>query len=189
MRKLNILLVSMAVIGITACNQNSQNVPTDNTSLSDQLGELKTENMASLEDLPGRNSVEKLLYLQGVPQAVKSTTLIFLDGQISTLEETGQAEVAKTLKNNRKLLVQAIDENMQEYVEDAAEVYETTFTPEEIDELVKIHNSPTMRKLIDNQIEIQQEVLPIAEQWGQKVADRFQILVTNQATEETQENK
>jgi len=180
---LRILFLSFSMLALAACNPNTASAPNDNTSLSDQLGELKSDNMPSLEELPGKNAVEKLLYLQGVPQAVKSTTLIFLDGQISTLEKTGQTETANTLKNNRKLLVQAIDENMHEYVEGAAEVYKSTFTGEEIEELVKIHNSPAMRKLTDNQIEIQQDILPLAEQWGQKVATKFQSLVASQPTE------
>ena len=176
-------------LSVMACTQKPQFPSNDNTSLSDQLGELKTGNMPALEEVPGRNSAEKLIYLQGVPQAVKSTTLIFLDGQISTLEKTGQTETVNILKNNRKLLVKAIDDNMQEYVEAAADVYKSTFTAEEIESLVKIHNSPAMRKLTDNQINVQQELLPIAEEWGQKVAAKFQSLLADQPTEKTQVNK
>ena len=172
-------LICAAALG--ACDGESGAKAEKKVPLSEQLEGIKSGNISEIGDIPGNTRTEKLLYLQGSPDAVKSATLIFMDGQIETLEASGEDEVVESLRKNRKFLVQAIDDNIQSYLESAAEVIETVFTPEEIEQLVEIYNSDVMRKMTDNQINIQQSLLPIAEEWGEDVAGYYQDLIQKDA--------
>jgi len=183
-RILIVTLITCSTL-LSACGEEVQVKKQDVVSLSDQLSEIKSGNLSEFGSLPGKTNTEKLLYLQGAPDATKSATLIFMDGQISTLEASGEDEVVESLRANRKFLVQAIDENIQSYLEPSAEVYETVFTPEEIDKLVEIYNTDVMRKVTDNQIPLQQALLPVAEKWGEEVAEYYQDLIEKDLAKKT----
>jgi len=150
----------------------------DTLSLDQQLEELKGGASINLADLPGKTETEKFLYLIGTPTASKSAILIFLDGQIDTLDKAGNKKQADALRENRKLLVQAVDETMNVFVERSAEVYDQIFTPEEIGQLTVIFRTPLMQKYSQQAVSLQQKMIPEAETWSTNhVVPRYQELL------------
>ncbi len=154
----------------------------DNTSLTEQLEDLKGGAPVNIADLPGKTETEKFLYLIGVPTATKSGILIFLDAQIDSFDAAGNKKQADALRENRKLLVQAADETMSIFVEKTAAVYDAVFTPEEISQLTAIFTNPIMQKYTQETVSLQQKLLPGAEKWGtEHVAPRYEALIKQQA--------
>jgi len=130
------------------------------------------------DNIPGNTDAEKLMYLLDIATVTKAATLIFLDGQIEVFESSGNKEQANELRENRKLLTQALDENIEIYVTDAAKVYEDFFTAEEMAAFVQIFSRPEMQKFTRSTVALQQKAIPVATAWSeQHVVPRYTELL------------
>ena len=177
-------LCLLSAAGLMACSNapNSKAPEDDGKNITQQLEDLKSGVSIDVDNLQGKTDTEKLLYLLDTPTTTKAGILIFLDVQIKTLEETGNKKDAEAMRANRVLLTQAVDENLEDFVEIAAKVYDKFFTEEEVKQLVAIFSQPIMQKYTKTTINLQQELLPVAEAWSSsKVIPRFQELMKERA--------
>ena len=166
---------------IASCSETQKKDVQEDKTLVQQLGELRPAAQVSFEELKGETNTEKLLYLLDLPNSVKAASLVFLDTQISSFEQTGDMKTANELRSSRELLIQAADEKMHEYIENVSKLYDDHFTQEEIDYLIEVYSAPAMRKMLESQLELQQKVVPIAENWGNEVGKRYGELVKDNA--------
>ena len=159
---------------LLACGPASNLTEEGKKNLSEQIEQLETSEVYTVK---GKTPTEELLYLLELPKQMKSATLVVLDGQLQVLEAAGQIKEANELRNNRQLLLQAMDENMANYIESAAVIYEESFTGPELARMNELYRDPVMRKAVSVQLDIQQKIIPIAEDWGQEVGNRYQELL------------
>ena len=179
MGKFKAVFLTMA-IALAGCSAPTAITEEGKASLVEQIEQLERAPQRSFEELPGDTNTEKLLYLLDLPMMTKSVALIALDGQIETLERTGNKEVATQLKNTRKLMLQAMDETMDGFVDSAAAVYDDFLTPDEISHLIKVYQDPAMQKMMKNQLAMQAKMVPVGEVWGNEVSKRYQELLAEQ---------
>jgi len=166
---------------IASCTEASKQVATDEKTLVEQLGDLKPAQQVSFDELSGDTNTEKLLYLLDVPNSVKVASLVSLDAHINSFETTGDLKTANELRSNRELLIQAADEKMHIYIKEVSKVYDEFFTQDEIDYLIEVYSTPAMRKMTESQLELQQRVVPVAENWGNEVGERYSELIKENA--------
>lgn len=182
MNRLSKICYALPLAALLACSNEGVKPKADTSNLTEQLEELKGGGVIDVTNLPGKTETEKFLYLIGTPTASKSAILIFLDGQIDTLDNAGNKKQADALRENRKLLVQAVDETMDIFVERAGAVYDQIFTAEEISELTVIFSTPLMQKYSYQAVSLQQKMIPEAEVWSANhVAPRYEALIKEQA--------
>ncbi|WP_026941608.1 DUF2059 domain-containing protein [Hellea balneolensis] len=174
----NQFLVLFVACFLVACGAPEKLTEDGKKNLSEQIAQLETSEAFNLK---GKTPTEELLYLLELPTQMKSATLIVLDGQLETLEASGREKEANELRNNRQLLLKAMDENMASYVESAAEIYEQIFTGPEIARMNELYRDPVMRKAVSTQLNIQQKIIPVAETWGQKVGKRYEELLSEKS--------
>jgi len=145
------------------------------TLLTD-LGKIEVKT-AALEDLPGETQAEKLLYQAGIVSQMQTAMLVMFDAQAKTLRVAGNEEVADQLDKSRPLMMKAVNIELDAMVVDAGLLYEKFLEPEEIERLIVLHSDPVMQKLIRNQPEMAQGMLPIGESFGLRVGQRYQELL------------
>jgi len=174
------LALFITAIALAGCSAPTAVTEDGKVNLVEQIEQLEMSPQRPFEELPGETNTEKLLYLLDLPTMTKSVALIALDGQIETLERTGNKEVATQLKNTRKLMLQAMDETMDGFVDSAAAVYDDFLTPDEISHLIKVYQDPAMQKMMKNQLAMQAKMVPVGEVWGNEVSRRYQELAAEQ---------
>lgn len=133
-----------------------------------------------IANIPGKNPSEQLMYLLGIPDATKGALLVSLDTNIEVMRQTGATEQADVMQSTRRLFIQAADENMDMFLEIAADVYAQKFTPEEIERLIVLYSDPVLQKMTFNQIELMSDTTGAVEQWAEIVGGRYAELVEEQ---------
>ena len=174
---------ALCVVIVGACAPATQRAPdTANQSydeLIDDLGNIEVST-AAFEDLPGNTQAEKLLYQAGTVAQMKVAMLVMFDTQARTLRMAGNTQAADELDKSRSLMMQAVDVELESMIVDAGLLYEKYLEPEEIDRLIVLHSDPAMQKLIHNQPQMSQEMLPIGEEFGLRVGARYEKLARTQ---------
>ncbi len=148
-------------------------------SLKNDLSQIEV-NIPALEDLPGETQAEKFLYQAGVVSQMQTAMLVMFDTQAKTLRLAGNTEVADELDKSRPLMMQAVDTELDSMIVEAGLLYEKFLEPEEIERLIVLHSDPIMQKLIRNQPEMSQGMLPIGESFGLRVGQRYQDLLKSE---------
>jgi len=175
--RLSATSLALGALLLNGCkSETSAPVSATNPSLSEQLGNVQAD-MRELDALPGETRAEKLLYQAGIVSQMQTASLVMFDTQIKTVEMAGNQAMATELKENRELLTQALDKEVPDFVKDAGLLYDKYFTPEEIERLIVLHSDPVMRKLVETQPKLSQEIIPAATEFGNRAGQEFERLV------------
>ena len=179
--KLRGISAAACVALLCACQPTADTAPQaaktkDVPSLYERLGEVKVD-IGAFEDLPGETRAEKLLYQSGVVSQMKTVTLVMFDTQIQTIEVAGNAALAEELRNTQDELSEAMEESLDVFIADAAKIYESYLTSEEIERLIALHSDPAMQKLIQVNPKISQDIIPAATAFGERASIRYEALV------------
>ena len=151
-------------------------------TLQDSLAGVTTAGVQSLDSVKGNTPAEKLIYLLDTPAGAKAGILINLDSQIEGLKAVGQTETAQVLSESKPLFMQAVDENMDEFLSIASKVYESRFTDEELTRLAELNADPVMQKHISQQVDIMSDMTVAIEAWAEVIGARYaELLEENQS--------
>jgi hypothetical protein len=176
---------ALCITIIGGCSPKTQAPVADDLSyetLSTEIGEIEV-NIAAVADLPGATQAEKLLYQAGIVSQMQTAMLVMFDTQAKTLRLAGNSEIADELDNSRPLMMEAVNIELDVMIADAGLLYEKYLEPSEIERLIVLHSDPAMQKLIRNQPQMAQGMLPIGEDFGVRVGARYQELLTSKKDE------
>ena len=173
------LICLSSALCLMSCNKDT---PQSHEHLTEQLEAIKPSASVDIANIPGETDAEKLMYLLDIATATKAATLIFLDSQIDAFEAAGNSSQANSLRENRVLLLQALNEKIDIYVKQSAEIYEGFYTDEELAAYVDIFSRPEMQKFTRSTVTLQQKAVPIATAWSENhVVPRYTELLKEKA--------
>lgn len=176
---LRAISATLVIAGLCACKpvvKTPEKFDPSFTELSNEIGKLKV-NTVAFEDLPGDTRAEKLLYQAGIVTQMQTAMLVMFDVQAQTARMSGNQKLANELTESRSLMMEAVNAELNTMIKDAGALYEEFLEPDEIERLIVLHSDPAMQKLIVNQPEMSQRMIPIGEAFGLRIATKYDVLV------------
>ena len=180
----NLRVISLGALAVifSACQPAESSKETVfSPSLAEQLGEIEVKTVP-FDQLPGETRAEKLLYQAGIVSQMQTASLVAYDMQVEAVKAAGNSALAKELQNNRTLLMDAMNAEVETFVKDAGALYESHFTDAEIERMIAIHSDPVMQKLVKTQPQLSQDILPAAEAFGLRAGKRFEKAIADKAS-------